>query len=376
MGSAIAAAHARRFHQVVLVDTSQAALERARGQILAELAAELPGREAERLVAHLVSRGSSEEPLAGCDLVLESIVEDLGAKRRLYARLEPRLSPRAILASNTSAIPIGRLAAGLADPGRFLGLHFCHPVRGRPLVEVVRGPGTSDRTVARGVTHAHRLGKMPMVVEDGPGFVINRLLLTYLGAALAMVSEGVPPGHVEQAMIEFGMGVGPLEMLDEIGLDTALQAGLVLSEIFGERLAGTHLLIGLIKAHQMGRKSGAGFYLYPGRSPNPGVARLVAKHRPLAPGPGGTGVSPVLTPDTGETPVPPIRSEGEPIALRLLLPMVWEARRILAEGKVGDPRDIDAGVIFGLGFPAARGGLLWWADTLGKGILGQSALQS
>ncbi len=194
MGSAIAAAHARRLQQVVLVDTNQAALERARGQILAELAAELPGREAERLVAHLVSSGASEEPLAGCDLVLETIVEDLGAKRRLYARLEPRLSPQAILASNTSAIPVGRLAAGLADAGRFLGLHFCHPVRGRPLVEVVRGPGTSDRTVARAVTHAHRLGKMPMAVQDGPGFVINRLLLAYLGEALAMVSEGVPLG--------------------------------------------------------------------------------------------------------------------------------------------------------------------------------------
>ena len=145
---------------------------------------------------------------------------------------------------------------GLAAPGRFCGLHFCHPVCARPLVEAIAGPATEANTLAAAVAHASSLGKLPLVVADGPGFVVNRLLLTYLNAALAMVSSGVSIQKIDAAMVEFGMPMGPLELLDEIGLDTALHSGIVLAEIFRERSQGSELLLRLVKAKQLGMKSG------------------------------------------------------------------------------------------------------------------------
>ena len=281
--------------------------------------------------------------LGGCDLVLEAIVEKRPAKQAVYAQIRPRLADRAILATNTSTIPVSRLAANLADPSRFCGLHFCHPVRLRPLVEVIPGSKTSQETVAAVVAHVSSLGKLPMVVADGPGFVVNRLLLTYLEEALALVTAGVTIQEIDAAMLEFGMPLGPLELLDEIGLDTALQSGIVLAEISGERASGSELLLRLVKAGQYGMKAGAGFYTYPGKEPNPSCGEVVSALRA-----------------SGE-----IR-EGEPadaaaIARRLLRPMVIEADRLLAE-KVGSPWQIDLAMIFGLGFPIWRGGLLWWAE--------------
>ena len=213
----------------------------------------------------------------------------------------------------------------------------------RPLVEIVRGPATSEATVAKAVAHVQALGRMPIVVQDGPGFVMNRILLAYLAAALGLLVEGVEIAQVEQAMRDFGMALGPLEMLDEIGLDTALRSGLTLAGIAGERHPGTEILVRLVKCGQLGCKTGAGFFRYPGKSINPSAFGLIAQ--------------------CGQT----ARKEAWPrlrqwIIRRLLGPMVWEAVRLLAEGKVDDPRDIDLGVIFGLGFPTFRGGLLWWVD--------------
>ena len=227
--------------------------------------------------------------------------------RPFIAHIKPRLADRAILATNTSTIPIARLAAGLAAPGRFCGLHFCHPVRLRPLVEVIPGPATSPETVAAVVAHASSLGKLPLVVADGPGFVVNRLLLTYLNEALAMVIAGVPIQQIDAAMVEFGMPLGPLELLDEIGLDTALQSGIVLAEVFGERSGGSELLVRLVKAGQYGMKAGAGFYSYPGKYQTPLLDELSAELRaPEAP--------------DGEELANPAA-----IAERLLLPMIAEA---------------------------------------------------
>jgi 3-hydroxyacyl-CoA dehydrogenase/enoyl-CoA hydratase/3-hydroxybutyryl-CoA epimerase/3-hydroxyacyl-CoA dehydrogenase/enoyl-CoA hydratase/3-hydroxybutyryl-CoA epimerase/enoyl-CoA isomerase len=340
MGAAIAAAHCERFQPVVLFDTNERALVQARKNIVAELECGHLGRQAARVADQLIEDGRDSTLLTGCDLVLEAIAEKTAAKQQLYAQIEPHLGPDAILASNTSTIPIGRLGLKLADPSRFCGLHFCHPVRQRPLVEVIRGPKTSERTIEAVVAHVRALGKMPIIVKDGPGFVVNRLLMTYLGEALALVIEGVPIEEIDGAMTEFGMSMGPIEMMDEIGLDTALQSGVVLSEIFGDRLAGTQLLVSMVKAKQFGCKSGAGFFVYPERSINPAVSRFLARW--------GRAPSPVRC----------------SIPHRLLFPMVLEATRILDEGKVRDVRDIDLAVLFGLGFPAFQGGLLWWADGL------------
>ena len=190
------------------------------------------------------------------------------------------------------------------------------------------------------------MGKLPLVVKDSPGFVVNRLLLTYLNAALTMVIEGVPVGGIDRAMVAFGMPLGPLELLDEIGLDTALQSGVVMSEIFRERSPGTELLVRLVKAKHLGIKSGTGFYQYPQKIPSPSFGGVIKDSR------GSAGVE--------KTPPP-----SGIVVERLLTPMIAEAQRMLKEKTVHSAWQIDLAVVFGLGFPVERGGLLWWARDAG-----------
>lgn len=335
MGTSIAIAEMRCGLPVVIVDHDRRAVHAAQAKIAASPLSEEGG---------MVTATDDLATVAGCDLVVEAIVETFAAKNKLYADLEGQLRPDAVLASNTSTIPIGRLAVGLNEPARFCGLHFCHPVLERPLVEIIRGPKTSDETVATAAAHVKAIGKMPIVVQDGPGFLVNRLLLPYLGEAMELLLEGATVEAVEQAATEFGWAKGPLRLLDEIGLDTTLQGGWILSEAFPERIAASPLLVGLIKAGRLGRKSGAGFFKYPDSEDRPDdvLRQLIAQW---------------AQPAQQHTP--------HSITARLLLPMLLEAARVLEENKVRDPRDVDLAVLFGLGFPAAQGGLLWWADSLG-----------
>ena len=282
--------------------------------------------------------------------MLETIVEALPAKLRLYSQLQGHVAAHAIVASNTSTIPIQRLAENVADASRFCGMHFLHPVRHRRLVEIVRGPRTSDETIAAATGHVRRIGRMPIVVRDGPGFLVNRLLFPYLGEALELLREGVPADAIERAATEFGMAIGPLRLMDEIGLDTTLQAGWVLAAAFPERIVSSPLLVSMVKAGRLGQKAGAGFYAY---------------GKPAQPSPPTDGPDKNVDEIIGRWIDSPAKPSGEPIACRLVLPMLLEATRILEEGKVGDVRDIDLAVLFGLGFPADKGGLLWWADALG-----------
>jgi 3-hydroxyacyl-CoA dehydrogenase/enoyl-CoA hydratase/3-hydroxybutyryl-CoA epimerase/3-hydroxyacyl-CoA dehydrogenase/enoyl-CoA hydratase/3-hydroxybutyryl-CoA epimerase/enoyl-CoA isomerase len=358
MGTTIAAAHVRCGLPVVIVDNDRQAVSVASSKIAAALAGESRLSLCESSAAFAERKATSALPdvdrlvgatdnlaaLAACDLVIEAIVETFAAKHKLFGDLEGGLPSKATLTSNTSTIPIGRLAVGLAEPARFCGFHFCHPVLERPLVEVVRGPKTSDETVATAVAHAKTIGKMPIVVQDGPGFLVNRLLLPYLSEAMELLLEGAQAETIEQAATDFGWAKGPLHLLDEIGLDTTLQGGWILSEAFPERIPASPLLVGMIKAGRLGCKAGAGFFSYRDDrdAPDDVVRQLIAQwaHSPQQ-----------HTPHS--------------ITARLLLPMLLEATRLLEENKVRDPRDIDLGVLFGLGFPAAQGGVLWWADGLG-----------
>jgi 3-hydroxyacyl-CoA dehydrogenase/enoyl-CoA hydratase/3-hydroxybutyryl-CoA epimerase/3-hydroxyacyl-CoA dehydrogenase/enoyl-CoA hydratase/3-hydroxybutyryl-CoA epimerase/enoyl-CoA isomerase len=352
MGAAIAAAHVKQGVPVAITDTDPAALAAAADRIAGELVTNPPEGEpaeddARRAVARLVTTTTDAARIGACDLVIESVAETVPAKHAVYAGLEPHFRAGTILASNTSTIPIGRLAAGLAAPERFVGLHFFHPVRHRPLVEIVRGPQTSGATVAAAVAHAKRIDKMPIVVDDGPGFLVNRLLVPYLTEALELLLDGASIDAVEQAATGFGMAMGPLRLVDEIGIDTVMQGGRVLWEAFPERVVASPLLVSMVKAGRLGCKTGAGFFLYPNGPRgagefDPAVNRMIAKwaHKPQ-----------------------PL--DAETIADRLLLPMVLEATRLLEEHHVRDARDVDLAVLFGLGFPAQRGGLLYWADALG-----------
>jgi 3-hydroxyacyl-CoA dehydrogenase/enoyl-CoA hydratase/3-hydroxybutyryl-CoA epimerase/3-hydroxyacyl-CoA dehydrogenase/enoyl-CoA hydratase/3-hydroxybutyryl-CoA epimerase/enoyl-CoA isomerase len=208
---------------------------------------------------------------------------------------------------------------------------------------------------------------MPIVVEDGPGFLVNRLLFPYVSEALELLLEGVPPDAIEHAAARFGMDMGPLHLLDEIGLDTALRAGMNLSGAFVERVSASPLLVKMVKAGRLGRKSGAGFFDYPqsahlaGPGARPSAPRLPSTAEVLME---------FATTSLADAPrripqVPPVHA----ISARLVLAMLIEAVRLWEERKVCQAGDIDLGAVFGLGFPESRGGLLWWADTLGAARL-------
>lgn len=347
MGTAIAAAHVEHQLPVVICDVNEAALADAPASIAAALPETIRSKHSDAL--GLIRTSNDLAEAARCDLVLESIVEAFPPKQRLYAQLQPHLADHTFVASNTSTIPIGRLAENCADPSRFCGMHFFHPVRQRPLVEIVRGPKTSDQTIAAAVAHVRRIGKMPIVVRDGPGFLVNRLLFPYLGEALRLLLDGVPAEAIEHAATEFGMAMGPLRLMDEIGLDTTLQAGWVLSSAFPERIGSSPLLVSMVKAGRLGQKAGAGFYRYDEASSSAVTGIL------------DTAVEEIINRWSN------VREDvpHDALAWRLVLPMLLEATRILEEGKVSDAREIDLAVLFGLGFPADKGGLLWWADSMG-----------
>lgn len=351
MGAGIAAANVRHGLSVVLTDTDRRVLDSAPERIAAEL-----GRRPEDVAAGVgeaaawfVESPADETRMARCDLVLESIVENLAAKQHVYRRLERRLSEGTILASNTSTIPIARLAQGLARPERFCGIHFFHPVRATSLVEIIRGPKTSDETIARVVDYVRSIGKVPIVVADGPGFLVNRLLAPYLNEALAMLLDGASVEQIDRAATRFGMSMGPLRILDEIGLDTTMRAGRVLWEAFPDRIVPSPVLVTMLKRGRLGRKVGKGFYSY-----NDGVSRNDPPRRDPA-------VEAIVADWAGK----PRALDDQAITDRLLAPMVLEASRLLEEERVGAVADVDLAVVLGLGFPTSHGGLLRWADTLG-----------
>ncbi len=348
MGTTIAAEAVRRHFRVAITDARPEVLLTVTDRIAAELAGSQPPSEAIiQAVRRRVESTTTQSRLARCAVLLESVTEQRDVKRSVLAGLEPLLAPGAILASNTSTIPIDELASPLADPSRFCGLHFFHPVRCRPLVEIVRGSRTSPATLAAAEAFVRRLGKVPVIVADGPGFCVNRLLFPYLSEALELLRDGVRPERVEAVALRFGMAMGPLRLLDEIGLDTAVLAGRVLYQAFPDRIVASPLLVALYKAKRWGRKSGAGFFQYPpqdGAAPvvDPEVDRLIAAW--------------------GEHSAP---LSDDQVLHRLLLPVALEATRLLAEGKVGSAEDLDRAAVLGLGFPASLGGPLAWAARLG-----------
>ena len=354
MGSGIAAANLRREIPVVLTDANAAALRRGTQGVLAEAAydREAKGPTTEKMseAAALLNPSSADQELAACDLVIEAVVENADVKRSIYGRIEPLLTDDAILASNTSTIPITQLAERLQRPERFCGIHFFNPVRRMKLVEVIRGKQSSDGTIAAAVAYAKRIGKFPIVVNDGPGFLVNRLLLPYMHEALELICDGVPFKSIERAAKSFGMPMGPLELYDMIGIDTALMAGRTMWEAFPDRIQPSPVIRALVKAERLGRKSGLGFYSYRNRKqraqPDPDVDQLLEPYIKA-----------------------PAQLDADQITRRLFLPMLLEATRTLEDGIVRDPRDIDLGLIFGIGFPPFKGGLMYWADSVGAAKL-------
>ncbi|MFV2066643.1 MAG: 3-hydroxyacyl-CoA dehydrogenase NAD-binding domain-containing protein [Pirellulales bacterium] len=350
MGQGIAAANVKRKHPVTMTDMSEEALATGVRNILEEVAFNKTTRKADvqRAIefAPLLNGSHSGVELADSTLVIEAVIEKLDIKKQVFAELEPRVGDEVILASNTSTIPITRIAANLAHPDRFCGIHFFNPVRKMPLVEIIRGEKTSDQTVATAVAYTKSLGKSPIVVADGPGFLVNRLLLPYMNEALELLQSGLSMQKVDRVAKAFGMPMGPIMLFDVVGIDTALHAGRVMYEAFPDRVVASELLTAMFKAGRLGQKSGGGFFAYAkGRArgkPDPEVERMIEERQ-----------------QTKED------LTDEQITMRLFLPMVIEATRVLEDQLVRDVRDVDLGLIYGIGFPPFRGGLLFWADMLG-----------
>ena len=355
MGSGIAAANVKRGLAVTLSDAVEESLAKGAQQVLEEISynKKTKGPDVQRAIERgpLLNISQSNRELEGCDLVVEAIVENLEVKQQVLGAVESELTPGAILASNTSTIPITTLASQLERPADFCGIHFFNPVRKMQLVEVIRGEQTSDQTVTTAVAYTKQIGKLPIVVNDGPGFLVNRLLFPYMNEAIELICEGVPVDQIERAAKVFGMPMGPITLYDVVGIDTAVYAGKTIYEAFPDRCVVSPLLPAMVKAGRLGQKTGQGFFKY---------------SRKKKRGERDPGFEEFLEPFV--RPREPL--DLEQITARLFMPMLMEATRVLEEGIVRSARDVDLGLIFGIGFPPFKGGLLFWADT----ILGQELL--
>ncbi|MCO6042433.1 3-hydroxyacyl-CoA dehydrogenase NAD-binding domain-containing protein [Aeoliella sp. ICT_H6.2] len=351
MGQGIAAVGLRRGVDVLLADNRSDALAAGEKSVLKEAAydREKKGPDLEKVLdlgQHLGTVTESTE-VGGCDIVVEAIIEDAAIKQKLFAGIEPIAKDSTVLCSNTSTIPITKLASGLKHPERFCGLHFFNPVRKMPLIEVIRGEKSSDETIERAAAFARQLGKFPVVVNDGPGFLVNRLLLPYMNEAAVLLGEGATIKAIDKTAKEFGMPMGPIELHDVVGLDVCLHAGKVLQEAFSDRVVPTPVVDKLVSAGRLGQKNGKGFFDWKkdkrGRwkkEPSAEADAIIAQLADSA-------------------------SQSHDLTDRLLLPMLVEATRAVEEGIVDDVRDVDLALIMGIGFPPFLGGLFFWADQVG-----------
>jgi 3-hydroxyacyl-CoA dehydrogenase/enoyl-CoA hydratase/3-hydroxybutyryl-CoA epimerase len=335
MGGDIAAWSAFRGMTVTLQDRTeqliQPALERAK--LFFEKRLKDPGAAAAAMAR--LKMDVKGDGVADADLILEAIVESAAAKQGLYKELEPKLKPRAILATNTSSIKIETLSEGLRVPGRLVGMHFFNPVAQLQLVEVVQGAGTDRSVLEDALQFTRRLDKLPLPCRSAPGFVVNRILSPYVNEAFFALEAGIPAAVIDRAAVEFGMPLGPIELTDVVGVDVSLQVGRVLCTAFQREVP--RILIDLVEQKKFGRKSGQGFYQW-----HDGKAQKLAMENFAEP------------PDLQD---------------RLILPMLNEAVACLREGTVADADLLDAGVVFATGFAPFRGGPLQYAKQRGIAIV-------
>ena len=278
-------------------------------------------------------------------MVVEAVFEEIGVKHKVLAELEPLLADHAIFATNTSTIPITRIAEGAKRPERVIGMHFFSPVHKMPLLEVIVTPKTSPEVITTTVAFGRKLGKTVIVVNDAPGFFANRILAPYINEAGRLLDEGVAIDTIDTAMLDFGFPVGPITLLDEVGIDIAEKSGAVMSAAFGDRLQPSQSLGKVLGAGRLGRKGKKGFYLYDENGKKAGVDESVYALLPT--GSRRTTIA------------------KDVIQQRCVLAMVNEAARCVEEGIVRQPRDGDVGAVFGIGFPPFRGGPYRYIDTVG-----------
>ena len=352
MGAGIAQAAAYAGYQVVLKDIKQEALDAGMATVKGlfdGLAAKKKLSATEAASKYAAVHGTLDyADLADCDMVIEAVVEVMKVKKIVLTELEKVIKKPFIYATNTSSLSITEMAQGARNPELVVGVHFFNPVHKMPLVEIIFGGTTSDGAAASAQEFALRLGKTTVFCLDRPGFIVNAILTPYLLEAVRLLEQGVAAEEIEKTMQSFGMPMGPLTLLDEVGLDVAGHVARVLHAAFGDRLDPPTLLKKVEEAKLVGKKGGAGIYAY-------------AEGKKA-------GINPTIA---GWITTQSIRKQKGEIQDRLALAMVNEAARVLESGIVADPRTLDLAMIFGTGFPPFQGGPLRYADSVGIKVIHQ-----
>lgn len=351
MGAGIAGLLAKNDAAVILKDTSDEALKKGLTHIKSYVSGlkYLSMAEQSFIVNRIESTTKDSPNVGSVNFLIEAVFEDAKLKAKLLSEASKNLPPEAIIATNTSSLSVSDIAAEIDNPERVIGMHFFNPVEKMPLVEVIRAKNTSDKTTAIVAALAVKLGKLPIIVEDVPGFLINRILTPYLNEAAFLLSEGYRVEDIDKAATRFGMPMGPLRLLDEIGLDVASHVSDVMSKAYGERMQAPTYARMLLNMGRKGKKSGAGFYDFSEKSsePNPTLKEklnIAAALRSTA--------------------------NLDHLSERLIMALINEAVLCLDQGVAGVPGkeaafQIDLGTVMGIGFPPFRGGLLHYANGLG-----------
>ncbi|WP_028767795.1 fatty acid oxidation complex subunit alpha FadB [Shewanella fidelis] len=356
MGGGIAYQSASKGTPIVMKDIAQPALDLGLGEAAKLLTAQVKrGRSTPAKMAAVLNNitpALDYAPVKDADVVVEAVVEHPKVKSMVLAEVEEHVSEDAIITSNTSTISINLLAKSLKKPERFCGMHFFNPVHKMPLVEVIRGENSSDETIASVVAYASKMGKTPIVVNDCPGFFVNRVLFPYFAGFSGLLADGADFAAIDKVMEkQFGWPMGPAYLLDVVGLDTGHHAQAVMAEGFPDRMgkSGKDAIDVMFEAERFGQKNSKGFYQY-------SVDRRGKPKKELDP----TSYE-LLQAEFGEQKT----FAPDEIIARTMIPMIIETVRCLEEGIIASPAEADMGLVYGLGFPPFRGGVFRYLDTMG-----------
>jgi 3-hydroxyacyl-CoA dehydrogenase len=353
MGSGIVNLLLRNGFDGVLWEINEEALGKAMAAVRKTFAypikkGKMTEADLDALIQRRLKNTTSLEDLNEVDLVVEAVVEDMKVKQEIWKKLEGICRPDVIFATNTSALPITEMASVLRDPGRMIGLHFFNPAERMQLLEIICGQKTGDGTLATSVAFGRAIKKIPIVVNDGPGFYVSRQLGTLMGESTFMIGEGVDSAKIEEAMLDFGMPMGPGTLSDLTGIDIGYHVGKNYERSFGERMKMSPIYERVYQTGCYGRKTGAGWYDYSGEKPvpNPKVVAVIQGY-------------------LKEKGIGPKEMSQKEIVDRMLARAINEAAYMIQEGICDRPQDMDLAMIYGTGFPPYRGGILRYADAWG-----------
>jgi 3-hydroxyacyl-CoA dehydrogenase/enoyl-CoA hydratase/carnithine racemase len=353
MGSGIVNLLLRSGFDAILWDINDDAIHKGLSSIRKTFAypikkGKMTEEDLDTLIEEHLTTTLSLEDMDKVDLVIEAVLEDMKIKQDLWIRLEEISRHDVVFGTNTSALPISEMASVLTDPGRMIGLHYFNPAERMQLLEVICGKDTSDQTLATSVGFARAIRKVPIVVNDGPGFYVSRQLAALMGESTFLIGEGIDLARIEGALLEFGMPMGPATLSDLTGIDIGYHVGKNFEKSFGERWKMSSIYERVYQTGCYGRKTGAGWYDYSGEEPvpNPKVLEVVDRY--------------LKEQDIATKEVP-----SREIVDRMLARAINEAAYMIREGICDRPRDMDLAMIYGTGFPPYRGGILRYADAWG-----------